>query len=159
MIGRCWVKWALRLGWTLGLLGGGVGQAVADEPAAKTRFLPVHVWVDTVRPLSAYQLTLLVAEGAAKLVGVENGAHPSFGEAPLYDPAALKGNGRVVLAALADAAPAAGRHRLVTAHMQVRGGPPRFAVRGVVLVAADGKKMKGRLWLETPSGPDVSPKD
>ena len=71
----------------------------ADRPEpGPVRFRPVHVYVDPAgTPLAAYQIEI-VADGNAKIVGVEGGEHRAFFEPPHYDPAALTG-GRIIIAA------------------------------------------------------------
>ena len=63
------------------------------------RFRPLHVELEVgARPLAAYQVELVAAEGDAEIVGVEGGHSAGFDQPPYYDPEALAG-GRIVLGA------------------------------------------------------------
>ncbi len=85
------------------------------------RFVPLQVFIDSgPTPLAAWQFELKAPDDV-KIVGVENGEHEAFAEAPYYDPAALMNN-RIIIAAFstADQLPN-GKTRVATVHLQVIG--------------------------------------
>ena len=105
---------------------------------ARTRFAPVHIYLDSGdRPLAAYQFELRAAKGRIWIVGVEGGAHAAFKEAPYYDPAALM-HDRIIIAAFTGQDFPTGRTRIATIHLQVTGDTaPEYELE--LTVAADDK--------------------
>lgn len=142
----------------------------ASRPAAelKTRFAPVHVYLDSgSRLLAAYQFELVCSvpvrayssgednasrrhyEPRIKIVGVEGGEHPAFREAPYYDPAALM-NDRIIIAAFNTGTDLPqGRTRVATIHLQILGdAEPEYEVKFVTAGDAEGREISAQLDLE-----------
>jgi hypothetical protein len=124
----------------------------ASRPAGelKTRFAPVHVYLDSGnRPLAAYQFELKAAAGRIKIVGVEGGEHPAFREAPYYDPAALM-NERIIIAAFNTGTDLPqGRTRIATLHLQIIGdAEPEYDLKLTTAGGAEGHEISAQLDLE-----------
>ncbi len=124
----------------------------ASRPAAelKTRFAPVHVYLDSgSHPLAAYQFELKAAAGQIKIVGVEGGEHPAFQEAPYYDPAALM-NERIIIAAFNTGTDLPkGRTRIATLHLQILGDTePEYELKLTTTGDAEGREIAAQLDLE-----------
>jgi hypothetical protein len=113
-----------------------------SEPSA--RFAWVDVFIDTGdEPLAAYQFELLTEAGEIRIVGVEGGEHPAFGEPPYYDPAALHGEGRIIIGAFdtGDELPI-GNTRVARVHVQIIGEQePEFEVQLDAAASADGAEI------------------
>ncbi len=78
------------------LTGAGGTQPRSQPPV---RFVWLDVFVDSKgQPLAAYQFELSAPRGQITIVGIENGTHPAYREAPYYDPKAMKNN-RAIIAA------------------------------------------------------------
>ena len=124
----------------------------ASRPAAelKTRFAPVHVYLDSGdKPLAAYQFELKAVAGRIKIVGVEGGEHPAFQEAPYYDPAALM-NGRIIIAAFNTGADLPqGRTRIAIIHLQILGDvEPEYDLKLTTAADAEDHEISAQLDLE-----------
>ena len=123
--------------------------AAAGRPAEGTRFVATDVWVETSgTPLGAYQVEL-TAPGAM-VVGIEGGADAAFSAAPYYDPAALQGSHKVIIAAFSTRDVRelpAGRVRVARVHWALAGGGPgvgrdaksEIAAKLVVATDAQGR--------------------
>jgi hypothetical protein len=105
----------------------------------KVRFVPLEIYVDPQeKPLGAYQFELKALAGQIKIVGVEGGAHPAFGRAPYYDPAALVQERIIIAAYSTDDSLPTQRTRVATVHLQVTGETePNYQLH--LMVAADRK--------------------
>lgn len=126
------------------------GRASRPAPELKTRFAPVHVYLDSgSKPLAAYQFELKAAAGQIKIVGVEGGEHPAFQEAPYYDPAALM-NERIIIAAFNTGTDLPiGRTRIATIHLQILGDTePEYEIKLVTIGDAEGCEISAELDLE-----------
>ena len=144
------------------------GQASRPTGELKTRFTPVHVYLDSgSRPLAAYQFELVCSvparayssgednasrrhyERQIKIVGVEGGEHPAFREAPYYDPAALM-NERIIIAAFNTGADLPqGRTRVATLHLQILGDTePEYDLKLTTAADAEGHEISAQLDLE-----------
>jgi hypothetical protein len=105
----------------------------------------VDVFVDSKdKPLAAYQLDFAVTNGNAKIVGIEGGEHPAFGQPPFYDPKAMQ-HERVILAAFsteaADKLPT-GKTRVATIHLQVEAvTEPQFELKLQAAADAQGNRL------------------
>jgi hypothetical protein len=102
---------------------------LADEEG-RSRFRAVDIYLDSKgTPLAAYQLEFAVTNIAAKIVGIEGGAHPAFHEAPFYDTKAIQ-HERVIIAAFSTDSPEKlpiAKTRIATIHLQIiGGGEPAF---------------------------------
>lgn len=125
------------------------------EEARSPRFVPLEVQLDSPEPVAAWQFELKDRGAASKVVGIENGGHPSFRRAPYYDRAAVaRGDtSRIVVAdySLADADELpAGRFRLATLHLMVR-GEPDFELRLVTATTPDGDAIDASISLAEPN--------
>jgi hypothetical protein len=146
---------------------GSVPARKSDDPGElKTRFVPVHIYLDSGdKPLAAYQFELVCSvpvrayeenasrrhyERQIKIVGVEGGAHPAFREAPYYDPAALM-NERIIIAAFNTGRDLpTGRTRIATLHLQILGDTePQYELKLVLAADKEGKSLPAQLNLET----------
>jgi hypothetical protein len=104
-------------------------------------FTAVDVYVESPKPLAAWQLELRTA---ASIVGVEGGEPKCYAEPPFYDPKALQG-GRIVLAAFTtEAAPPSGRIRVARLHLR---GAPELSAREIVAAAPGGARMDVKVEL------------
>jgi hypothetical protein len=129
----------------LGLWAG--GRLPAQE-AARVRFSSVDLFVDSgAQPLAAYQLIFTATRGDVKIVGIEGGEHPSFKEAPYYDPLAIQQE-RAILAAFNTAAEdqlPKGRTRVATVHVQIRGTEaPSYTVKFETAANHEGAAVTAR---------------
>lgn len=120
----------------------------ADSEQGPIRFRPVHVYVDSDgAPLAAYQIEI-VADGDAKIVGVEGGEHGAFALPPHYDPAALAG-GRIILAAFDTGSDLpTGRTRVATLHLR-EAGPVEPSYHATLQIAGgqDGRPIDATVEL------------
>ena len=104
-------------------------------------FTAVDVYIDSPKPLAAWQVEIRTA---ATIVGVEGGEPKAYAEPPFYDPKALQG-GRIVLAAFTtDAAPPSGRIRVARLHLQ---GLSELSTREIVAAAPGGARMDVKVEL------------
>lgn len=104
-------------------------------------FTAVDVYVDSPKPLAAWQLEIRTS---ATIVGVEGGEPKCWAEPPFYDPKALQ-SGRILLAAFTtDAAPPSGRIRVARLHLQ---GTGDFSAKEVVAAAPGGARMDVKVEL------------
>lgn len=119
--------------------GAELPEPSAPVASASPRFMAVDVVMDSgAEFLAAYQVTFMVTNLQAKIVGIEGGDPLPFREPPYYDPKAIQ-HERVILAAFSTA-PAnqlsRGRTRVATIHLQVAGaGEPACTL--TVQAAAD----------------------
>ena len=114
------------------LLAGSPQERAAGGP----EFVAVDVFVDAgARGLAAWQIEIVADAGMTKVVGVEGGDGPYAPNPPYYDPEALHGSGRVIVAAytLADRAPT-GRVRVARIHFMEE-APAHYAAK--LLAAAE----------------------
>lgn len=133
------------------LLAGASGRMSKEPVEGRVRFAPVHVYLDSGdKPLAAYQFELRARAGQIKIVGVEGGAHPTFQEAPYYDPAALM-NDRIVIAAFNTGRDLPhGRTRIATVHLQILGdAEPQYELKLIVAANTEGENLAAKLTLET----------
>ena len=122
------------------------GARSAGPPAV--RFRTVDVYIESSRPLAAYQVAIRVESGDATFLSVEGGEQP-FAEPPYYDPAA-QGDARIVLAALdSQRTLPVGRHRVATLHVR-EAGVARYDIELVAAAAADAKRVAAHAELESP---------
>ena len=109
------------------------------------RFQAIEIFADSqTTALAAYQLEFTVTSGNAKIVGIEGGEHPTFADAPFYDPKAIQ-HERVILAAFstqpADKLPN-GKTRVATIHLQISGnGELKFETKLTTAASSDGNKI------------------
>lgn len=137
---RAWTVLGLLLIPVLAGLGG-----LARTGAGPETFGALEVWIDTgSERLGAWQLELTSPADGLRYSAVEGGEPGAFGEAPAYDPAALRG-GRLILAAYAGpeeaGEPPAGRVRVARLHYLVADADAiEFAVSGVVTADTSGRR-------------------
>ncbi|MEM1107692.1 MAG: hypothetical protein AAGH99_03280 [Planctomycetota bacterium] len=74
------------IGLVLALVSTPLRAAGEAQPKASTYFEAVPIVIDPQgQPLAAYQFELSSPNAELTIVGLENGEHPAFAEAPLYD--------------------------------------------------------------------------
>ncbi|NMC69900.1 MAG: hypothetical protein GYA57_07525, partial [Myxococcales bacterium] len=137
------------LGLGLAVSAAAVARAEATG-GAPVRFLQVAIYIDSgPRPLAAWQIEFLVRAGDVEVVGVEGGEHPAYAEPAYYDPAALR-EYRLVLAAFDTGTDLpAGRTRVATLHLMVRGAAaPELDARLVVAADPDGRSFDAAVTIE-----------
>ena len=135
--------------------------AASPSTAGKPRrFVPVAVYLDAKNePLAAYQFRFQADPSAARIVGIEGGAHPAFHDPPYYDPEAMQSN-RLIAAAFStndtEQLPS-GKTRIATVHVAV----PKDAALDVKLkleTATDeaGETIDASMTsqVKQPKGPD-----
>ena len=54
-----------------------------------SRFMPVHIVIDSTEPLAAWQFEFTRIDGSMQVVGLENGDGPAHDTAPYYDRGAV----------------------------------------------------------------------
>jgi len=122
----------------------------SKPPTPRVRFAPVHIYLDPGgKPLAAYQFELKATRGQIKIVGVEGGAHPTFADAPYYDPAALM-NERIIIAAFNTSSnlPTT-RTRIATIHLQIAGdAEPKYELSLTTAADANGENLSAKITLE-----------
>ena len=117
---------------------------------AAPRFVAVDVYLSVDAPLAAWQFEFADANGATKIVGVENGDAAAFGDAPYYDRGAIESGRaeRVVVADFSlDADLPRGRVRIATLHLMLD-GEPDFKLTLKAATARDGTPLDATLALE-----------
>jgi hypothetical protein len=127
----------------------------AQQPAleeGRSRFRAVDIYLDSkATPLAAYQLEFFSTNRAAKIVGIEGGAHAAFREPPFYDPKAIQQE-RVIIAAFSTASAdnlPAGKTLVATIHLQIIGAEdPRFEVKLQTAGDAAGHKISVEAGFE-----------
>jgi hypothetical protein len=114
--------------------------AVEPEPSA-ARFTTVDIIVDAgTDSLAAYQIEI-IADGDAKIVGVEGGDDAAFNAPPAYDPAALQ-RGRIIVAAFSTRTSLpSGRIRVAVLHMR-EAGTVTYHARLMAAARADGSRFE-----------------
>lgn len=127
----------------------------ADSPV---RFSSVDVYLDSAKPVAAWQLEFAASSGVMQVVGVENGESGVFGDAPYYDREAVdQGRAdRIIVAdySLADeSALPRGRVRVTTLHLMISGSDePTFGTRLIVATTHDGNRIDAEISLEFSDG-------
>ena len=117
-----------------------VGSTYKTVPP-KVRFVWLHVNADM--PLAAYQFELKATQGDVTIVGVEGGLHKAFKKPPYYDPAVLKKENRIIIAAFntGNDLPA-GKNRIASVHLMVEGEiEPEYKIELTVAADPNGKKI------------------
>ncbi len=119
-----------------------LGDILQHAPAPALGFIALDVFVDAGNnELAAWQIEYEGAAaggGAVTLVGVEGGSHPAYAVAPHYDPAALAGGGRIIIAAYTTAADLpSGETRVARLHLAVPAGAE--IDHGITLIAAGAR--------------------
>lgn len=131
-----------------------------DEAQPVTRFEAVHVSIDSGdAALGAYQVQLSDPHGRIQVVGVENGQHAAFGEAPFYDRQAVnQGRADRIIIAAYSTLPAeqlpTGSTRVATIHLQVTGDSPvNYQVQLIAAADADGNKINASVNIQPGTQP------
>ncbi|MEM7501333.1 MAG: hypothetical protein AAF417_04795 [Pseudomonadota bacterium] len=119
--------------------------------SAAPRFVAVDIYLSVDEPLAAWQFELGDANGVTQIVGVENGEHAAFGDAPYYDRDAIDAghSERVIVADFSlDAGLPSGRVRIATLHLLVD-GEPQFELTLMTATARDGSPLEASIALES----------
>ena len=130
----------------------------AGQANAAPQFVAVDVFVNTVAPLAAWQFEFNDTNGAAKVVGIENGESEAFGNAPYYDSRAVNTGDaeRIIVADYTlverDKLPT-GRVRIATLHLMTESDVTNnFDARLIVAATHGGKNIKAEISLEVSGG-------
>ncbi len=121
------------------------GAALPGEEESAVRFCFVDLYADSEsRALAAWQVELIATAeaGEVKIVGIEGGEHPAYGQPAYYDPAALMHH-RVILAAFntGNDLPT-GRTRVARVHLQVPAhAQPHYEVKLEAAADRDGQRI------------------
>ena len=131
-------------------------DAGIDAGQSAVRFAAVDVYIDSGEsPLAAYQFELTATSGEFEIVGVEGGEHAAFKEAPYYDPAALHGEGRIIIAAFntGDDLPT-GKTRVARVHVRIAGETsPEYAVELIVSASTEGDMIDATVSVSEGTNP------
>ncbi len=138
-----------KLLWSMALCVLATADSHADA-APQSSFMPVEVFLDSPRPVAAWQFEFRDNNGAMKVVGIEGGGHPAYSRAPFYDREAVaRGATRIVVAdySLAETNQLpSGRVRLATLHLMLE-GEPDFELRLVTATTSQGKAIDASIAL------------
>jgi hypothetical protein len=121
----------------------------ATETEAAVRFVPLHVYIDSgSHSLGAFQFELRTTRGNVKIVGVENGEHKAYKEAPYYDPAALANN-RIKMAFNTSGELPSGKSRVATLHLMITGSvEPEYKLDLTVSADGDAEEIPAQISFE-----------
>lgn len=134
------------------LCGAGLWQSGAAQPDGSPRFAAVDIYLDSAKPVAAWQFDFSSRSG--KIVGVENGESEAFEGTPYYDREAVQlGTAdRIVVADFSLAEPGrlpSGRIRIATLHLVLNGASePEFDLGLVTAVTHDGVTIDASIGLE-----------
>jgi hypothetical protein len=110
----------------------------------ESRFVTVDFYIDSDKPLAAYQFELMASN--AKIAGLEGGNVKAFAEAPYYDPTALKG-GRIVVAAFTtDENAPKGKIRVARLHL-METGPADYTPKLTLAAQPGGELIHPKLEI------------
>ena len=115
------------------------------------RFVAVDVYVSVEESLAAWQFEFADANGVTTIVGVENGEHAAFGDAPYYDRDAVDTGKaeRVIVADFSlDADLPSGRVRVATLHLLVD-GEPEYRLVLKTATKRDGSPLDATITFES----------
>ena len=120
--------------------------------AETIQFEAVDIYIDSgAKPLAAYQLEFRVKNGGARIVGVEGGSAPAFGEPPFYDPKAMQKE-RVIIGAfttLPTSKLPKSKVRVATIHLELTGSQKHeLAVKLQTAASVDGEKITAEASVE-----------
>lgn len=134
------------------------GQDAFSAGAAAGTFEVVDVYVDSARPLAAWQLELEEAGGRMQVVGIEGGEAAPFAAAPYYDREAVDGGtaDRIIIANFSLLEPAelpVGRTRVASVHVRVgSGAAPDYRLTLIAAGTADGRPIDAEISFATRNG-------
>lgn len=134
------------------------GQELFGARAPAPAFEVVDVYVDSERPLAAWQFELEEADGRMQVVGIEGGEAVPFADAPYYDRTAVEGGAadRIIVASFSTLAPDAlpvGRTRVASVHVRLAAGTsPDYRVTLIAAGAADGRPIDATISFDTRNG-------
>jgi hypothetical protein len=150
----------IRLTFTHGMVQAQEPEATGIQRPQVVRFEAVHVFIDSGNtPLSAYQFKLSDSQDRVQIVGVENGEHAAFGDAPFYDRETIgRLNADHVIVAGYSTLEAAklptGKTRIATVHLRVPGtAKVDYQLQLIAAADADGKNIQATLSHQTGSEP------
>lgn len=118
----------------------------------------VDIYVDSARPLAAWQFELEEAGGRMQVVGIEGGEAAPYAAPPYYDREAVaEGTAdRIIVAAFSTRAPddlPVGRTRVASVHVRLEGGtPPSYELTLIAAGAADGSRIDAEIDFDTRNG-------
>jgi hypothetical protein len=129
------------------------GQEALFGVRATPTFEVVDVYVDSARPLAAWQFELEEADGRMQVVGIEGGDAAPFAAAPYYDREAVDGGSadRIIVASFSTLAAAelpVGRTRVASVHVRLdAGAPPEYRLTLIAAGTADGRPLDAEISL------------
>jgi|SRR5690606_13056592 len=118
----------------------------------------VDVYVDSDRPLAAWQFELEETGGRMQVVGVEGGDAAPFADAPYYDRAAVDGGtaDRIIVASFSTRSAAelpSGRTRVARVHVRLgAGAEPDYRLTLTAAGASDGSPIDAEISFDTRNG-------
>lgn len=134
------------------------GQENPLGARAAPTFDVVDVYVDSERPLAAWQFELEETGGRMRVVGIEGGETAPFADAPYYDRDAVAGGtaDRIIVASFSTVSPPelpVGRTRIASVHVRLDGRqPPDYRLTLVAAGAPDGRPIAAEISFDTRSG-------
>ena len=126
------------------------GEYYATETEASVRFVELEIYIDSGdQSLGAFQFELRTTRGNVKIVGVENGEHKAYKDAPYYDAAALANN-RIKIAAFNTSGDLpSGKSRVATLHLMITGSvKPEYKLDLTVSANADAEEIAAEISYE-----------
>lgn len=143
----------------LGAAAGGqqavLGQEALLRGSEAVRFAVVDVYVESERPLAAWQFELAENAGQMQVVGIEGGDAEAFDDPPYYDRDAVEAGTaeRIVVASFSMSPPSGlpvGRTRVATVHVRLAGpSPADYELNLVAAGGADGNSIDARISFDT----------
>jgi len=133
------------------------GQDAFSAAAAGT-FEVVDVYVESARPLAAWQFELEETGGRMQVVGIEGGETTPFADPPYYDRDAVDGGAadRIIVANFSLLDPAelpVGRTRVASVHVRIGAGiAPDYRLTLIAAGTADGRPIDAEISFVTRNG-------
>ncbi|HEX6992910.1 MAG TPA: hypothetical protein VF339_02060 [Gammaproteobacteria bacterium] len=134
------------------------GQDAFSAGAAPGTFEVVDVYVESARPLAAWQFELEEADGRMRVVGIEGGEAAPFADAPYYDRDAVDGGtaDRIIVANFSLLEPddlPVGHTRVASVHVRVAAGAaPDYRLRLIAAGTAGGRPIDAEISFDTRNG-------
>lgn len=130
-------------------------QTGAVQHHGGSRFVAIDIFLESAEPVAAWQFEFGNPEGPMKIVGVESGESPAFGDAPYYDRETVRRGAadRIIVADFSLAEKSrlpSGRFRIATLHLMLDDvDVPSFDLDLVTAVTQDGRPVDAMLSFES----------